>query len=220
MSGSRVVVIAARALAAVALPNILVAGSTATPARKARPGGDAAALRKQEAHVMPKVPDASTLTPSPLRNRIRVRLEAAPSVVWTLVGDLSRFPEFSSGLERVEATLNSSGTVTAYICHFKPLEEGGERMTSRERIRWYEPNRGYASSGEAGDDAFGLSNDLNLVTLEPSKDGTILTWDEYYDAQDLDIMKSHFDQALADIAENLIRRFGGELLEHHVGGPR
>lgn len=169
---------------------------------------------------MSKIPDARTMTPSPLRNRIRVRLNAAPPVVWTLVGNLSRFPEFSSGLERVEARLNPSGALTEYVCHFKPLEEGGERITSRERIRWYEQNRGYASSGDEGNAAFGLSNDLNLVILEPSKDGTILTWGEYYEAQDLDMMKSHFDQALADIGENLVRRFGGKVLERHVEGPR
>lgn len=46
------------------------------------------------------VPSASDFTSSPLRNRIRVELEAPVSTVWELVGDLSRFPEYSVGLER------------------------------------------------------------------------------------------------------------------------
>ncbi|MCI0562747.1 MAG: SRPBCC family protein [Nitrososphaera sp.] len=161
------------------------------------------------------VPAASTFTSSPLRNRIRVELKAPVSEVWALIGNLTRFPEYSSGLERVEVKKDSSGTSKEYVCHFKPLEEGGERIVSRELIRWYEPNRGYASSG-AGGDAFGLTNDLHLATLEPWQEGTLLTWDEYYDAQDLEMMKAHFDHALADIAENLIRRFGGRVVERYV----
>ncbi|MGH9197633.1 MAG: hypothetical protein ACRD1T_18050 [Acidimicrobiia bacterium] len=85
----------------------------------------------------------------------------------------------------------------------------------RELIRWYEPHRGYASSGAEGT-VFGLTNDLNLVTLESSKLGTIVTWDEYYDSQDLDMNRASYDQALADIGENLVGRFGGAVLERHV----
>lgn len=161
------------------------------------------------------VPPASSFTTAPLRNRIRVELKAPVSEVWALIGNLTRFPEYSSGLERVVAKINSSGALTEYVCYFKSQEEGGDSIVSRELIRWYEPNRGYASSGEEGN-AFGLMNDLNLVTTEPSKDGSILTMDEYYDAHDLDMMKAHFDQALVDIGENLVRRFGGAVVTRYV----
>jgi hypothetical protein len=63
---------------------------------------------------------------------------------------------------------------------------------------------------------FGLTNDLTLVTVEPSKEGTIMTWSQYYGAQDLDMSKAVFDQALADIGDNLVRRFGGRVLERYV----
>ena len=33
-------------------------------------------------------------------------------------------------------------------------------------------------------------------------------------------MKTHFDEALADIAENLIRRFGGKIVERYVENPQ
>lgn len=158
---------------------------------------------------------ARKFTSSPLRNRVRVELKAPVKEVWALIGNLSRFPEYSSGLEKVEAMVSAHGTPANYVCHFKPLEAGGERIVSREIIRWYEPNRGYASSGEQSD-AFGLKNDLHLVTVEASKAGTLLTWDEYYDAQDLKMMEAHFDQALADIGKNLARRFGGRLVERYV----
>ena len=161
------------------------------------------------------VPPASSFTTAPLRNRIRVELKAPVSEVWVLIGNLTRFPEYSSGLERVVAKTGSSGVLTEYVCHFKPREEGGEGISHREIIRWYEPKRGYASSGEEGN-AFGLTNDLNLVTVEPSKEGTILTWSEYYDAQDLDMMRAEYDQAFTDIGENLVRRFGGAVVTRYI----
>lgn len=160
-------------------------------------------------------PIASTLTSSPLRNRIRVELKAPVSEVWALLGNLARYPEYSSGLEKVEAKVDSSGACTEYVCHFKPQEEGGESVLHREIIRWYEPNRGYASSAEEGN-AFGLTNSITLVTVEPSNGDTIMTWSQYYDAQDLNMNKAVFDQALADIGENLVRRFGGRVLERYI----
>jgi hypothetical protein len=161
------------------------------------------------------VPVVSTFTSSPLRNQIRVEFKAPLSEVWALLGNLARYPEYSSGLEKVEAKVDSSGACTEYVCHFKPPEEGGERVLHREIIRWYEPNCGYASSAEEGN-VFGLTNSITLMTVEPSKEGTIMTWSQYYDAQDLDMSKVVFDQALADIGENLVRRFGGRVLERYV----
>jgi hypothetical protein len=161
------------------------------------------------------VPAASTFTSSPLRNRIRVELKAPGSDVWALIGNLNRFPEYSFGLEKVEAKEDSSGKCTEYLCHFKPQEDGGERILHRELIRWYEPNLGFASIAEEGN-AFGLTNSLTLVTLEPSKEGTIMTWEQYYDAGDLNMNKAVFDQALADIGNNLVRRFNGKMIERYV----
>jgi len=137
-----------------------------------------------------------------LRNRLRVELKAPATEVWALIGDFSRYPEYSLGLERVEAKLDRNGAPAEYLCHFK----GG--ALHREIIRWYEPNRGYASRGEEPDPS-GLKNLLTLVTLTPSDAGTILTWDEYYDAQDLPSRSAEFEQALADIGKNLVARFGG-----------
>lgn len=168
---------------------------------------------------MSKVPAASTLTASPLRNRIRVVLNAPISKVWALLGDHTRYPEYSAGIERVEEKRDSNGTPTEYLCHFKPQQEGGENVLHRELIRWYEPNRGYASSAEEPN-AFGLTNSITMVTLEPSKEGTIVTFDQYYDARDLDMMKAEFDRALADQGEQLVARFGGRMTERYVEGPR
>lgn len=162
---------------------------------------------------------ARKFTSSPLRNRLRLELSASSGEVWALIGDLSRFPEYSSGLARVEAVRDSSGALVEYVCHFKAREPGEPGIVERNPILWYQPNRGYASSGEPGN-AFGLESDLNLVTIEPSARGTILTWDEYYDGQDLEMLKAEFDTAFADSAEHLIRRFGGTVLQRYVEPSR
>ena len=82
-------------------------------------------------------------------------------------------------------------------------------------MRWYEANAGYASSGQGS--SFGLRDDVNLLTVEPAPAGTLLTWDEYFHAEDVPAMRTSFDEALADIAERLVARFGGRLLERYAG---
>jgi hypothetical protein len=160
------------------------------------------------------VPSASEFTSSPLRNRIRVDLEAPVSEVWELVGDLSRFPEYSEGLERVEAKQDEDGRCIEYTCYFKPLEEGSKGAVSHDVMKWYEPNRGYLSVEVGG--SWGGGNTVTLMTLDPIPEGTRMTNDMYFDAEDLDAAKAHLDDALVDIAVNLIARFGGRVTEHYV----
>jgi Polyketide cyclase / dehydrase and lipid transport len=160
------------------------------------------------------VPSESEFTTSPLRNRIRVELEAPVPEVWELLGDLSRFPEYSEGLERVEAVVDDDGRCVEYTCHFKPLEEGAEGAVSRDVMKWYEPNRGYLSVEVGG--TWGGGNTVALTTLDPIPQGTRVNFDMYFDAEDLDAAKGHLDNALVDIAENLIERFGGSVTEHYV----
>lgn len=161
------------------------------------------------------LPAARTFTSAPLRNRLRVQLNQPVAVVWALVGDLSRLPEYSAGLEAVESTTDSRGACTGYTCHFKARTTGEEGIVDRNVVRWYEPNVGYASSAQ-GPNVFGLTNDLNLVSIEPSGEGSVLTWDEHYDAADLPMMRAEYDAAFADIAERLVARFGGHVIERTV----
>jgi hypothetical protein len=156
------------------------------------------------------VPSASEFTSSPLRNRIRVKLDAPVSEVWELMGDLSRFPEYSVGLERVEVKQDEDGRCTEYTCYFKPLEEGSHGAVSRDVMRWYEPNRGYLSVEVEG------GNTVALMTLDPIPGGTRVNYDMHFDAEDLDATKSAIDEAVVDIADNLIGRFGGKVTDRYV----
>jgi hypothetical protein len=167
-------------------------------------------LSTQPAAQSSEPPTAGEFASSPLRNRIRVELGASVSKVWELMGDLSRFPEYSSGLERVEATQDEDGRCTEYTCYFKPLEGDSEGAVSRDVMKWYEPNRGYLSVEVEG------GNTVALMTLDAIRGGTRVTYDIHFDADDLDAAKAAIDEALVDIAENLIARFGGQVVDRYV----
>lgn len=159
------------------------------------------------------MPSASEFTSSPLRNRIRVELGAPIPEVWELMGDLSRFPEYSVGLERVDAALDADGKCVEYTCYFKPFEEGAEGAVSRDVMKWYEPDRGYLSVEVGG--SFG-GNAVALMTLDPIPTGTRLTYNMHFNAEDLAWMKAHIDEAMIAMADAVLARFGGRLVERYV----
>ena len=165
-------------------------------------------------HSRASVPTPTELSSAPLRNRIRLILNAPVESVWQLVGDFSRYPEYSAAIERADVKQDGHGRWTEYVCHFKG-QEGALGVSHREVVRWHEPNRGYASCAEEPN-PFGLTNALTLVQLESGSGRTTMTWDQHYEAADLGASKEGFAQALADIAERLVRKFGGKVLEHYV----
>jgi carbon monoxide dehydrogenase subunit G len=160
------------------------------------------------------VPSASDFTSSPLRNRLRLELDAPVAEVWELIGDLSRFPEYSVGLDRVEAQLDESGTCVEYTCYFKPHEAGSEPAMSRDVMKWFEPNAGYLSVEVEG--SAGTAGAVAFTTLDPTPGGTRVSYEMYYDAEDLDAMRAQLDEVFADMADRLIARFGGRVAERYV----
>jgi carbon monoxide dehydrogenase subunit G len=162
------------------------------------------------------VPSATEFTSIPLRNRLRLELDAPVSEVWELLGDLSRFPEYSVGLERVDVKQDDDGRCVEYTCYFKPMEERAEGAVSRDLMKWYEPNRGYLSIEVDG--SWGGGNAVAFMTLDPIPVGTRVTYDMHFDAENLDGMKTHMDEVYGDMADNLIARFGGKVTERYVEG--
>jgi hypothetical protein len=55
-----------------------------------------------------------------------------------------------------------------------------------------------------------------FTTLDPTPDGTRVTYEMYYHAEDLGTMKAHLDQVFVDMADRLIGRFGGRVVERCV----
>jgi Polyketide cyclase / dehydrase and lipid transport len=163
---------------------------------------------------MTDVPNATALTSAPLRHRLRVELNAPVPRVWSMVGDHRRLPEYSEGIERVVVTEGG----TARVCHFRAPDGASDGIVLRERIRWEAPDVGYSTSAEEPNE-FGLANDLSIVTVAPAAQGTLFTWEQYYDHPDLPAMRAGFDQGVVDIGQRLIAAFGGRILERYVDGP-
>jgi carbon monoxide dehydrogenase subunit G len=160
------------------------------------------------------VPSAAEFTASPLRNRLVLELEAPVSQVWALLGDLSRFPEYSAGLERVDVELGEDGRCAEYTCHFKPVAAGAAGAVSRDVMKWYEPERGYLSVEVEGD--AGTDGAVAFTTLEPTAAGTRVDYRMHYAGEEIDAMKAHLHDVFADMAERLIERFGGRVLDRWV----
>ena len=160
------------------------------------------------------VPSPSDFTSSPLRNRMRLELEAPVSEVWELLGDLSRFPEYSVGLERVAVKEDEAGRCVEYTCYFKPVEDGAQGAVSRDVMKWYEPERGYLSVELDGD--AGTVGAVAFTTLDPTPGGTRVDFHMYYDAKDLGTMKTGLDEVFVDMADRLIARFGGTVIDRYV----
>lgn len=163
------------------------------------------------------IPNAKDYTPAPLRHRLRLELQAPVSDVWALVGQHVRMPEYSAGISSVEIEQASDGS-RARVCQFRSPGGSGTGPRLRERIRWEAANVGYATTTDPGN-AFGLENSLELLTVAAVPAGTLLTWDEYYDSPDLPAARASFDDGLADVAQRLVARFGGRILERHTDVP-
>lgn len=163
---------------------------------------------------MTDVPYAAVFTSAPVRHRLRVELDAPVPDVWALVGDHTRLPEYSEGIERVVVTNGGD----ARVCYFRPLGGAADGIVLRELIRWQTPSVGYSASAEEPNE-FGLSNDLSIVTVVATPRGTMFTWEQHYDHPDLPAMRAGFDQGLADVGQRLVARFGGHVVERYIDGP-
>ena len=157
---------------------------------------------------MTRLPEPSVYTSAPLRNRMQVSLNASVDQVWALVGDHARLPEYSGGIETVTVAPDGS----TRTCRFRALDDT-PAIDLTERIRWEIPRVGYSASA-VEPNPFLLTDDLSVVTVSPTDTGTAFGWAQYFHSAGLDAAVQSFDQGLADMAERLIAKFGGDLSEH------
>ncbi len=177
-------------------------------------------MKQKETEVA--MPAASKFVSSPLRNRIKLELNAPLADVWSLVGDPGRMPEYSAGLDKVDTEKDAAENCTAYVCHFRPMEEGGQGILHRAEVVWFEPNTGWASLDEEPN-AFGLQQSLTLITFVKQGNRTIVNWDMHFTSENSESIQmnvSALEQALNDIAQNLIKKFGGKIVENFAEGKQ
>jgi hypothetical protein len=86
---------------------------------------------------------------------------------------------------------------------------------------WHEPNKGWASLDEEPN-AFGFQQSLTFITFEQKGNKTILEWTMHFDCENQEMLQmnlSSLKQALnGEIAQRLIDKFGGRILESYVDG--
>ena len=121
-----------------------------------------------------------SITAAPLQIVVMAQIELAPEEVFKLT--MSGFEEWVTQLSDV--TYDNSGS--------DQEEEvgGGSRRRSRfegqrlvERIQFWDPPFAYGYSIQFDESSLTLpaKNHLGLFLVEPSEDGSLLTWREYYD---------------------------------------
>ena len=170
-------------------------------------------MEKQEINMA--FPTAEKWVKSPLRNRIKLELNAPIDEVWAVVGDPAKVLIYSSDLSKVETKTDDSGTPTEYTLFYKPCEETGAEETVHSKVLWYEANKGWAALDEEPN-GYGLQQSLLLITVEQQNNKTIINWNMHYDSESneaLQMLTTSLEQLLkSEIAEQLIKTFGGSIL--------
>lgn len=166
------------------------------------------------------LPTADKWVNSPLRNRLKLKLNARVEEVWALVGDPANMPKYSEGLRRVETIFDDNGNCTGYTCFFKPMEGEQEGIIHHTSVKWHEENKGWASI-DPHDNPFGMIESLSIMTLEPNDEKTIFAWQFHFNCENeemLNFNKEGYKSALDDITQRLTKKFGGTQLENYVEG--
>lgn len=167
--------------------------------------------------INPIYPDPKNFVKSSLQNRLILELDSPVSAVYNLVGDPGNMSKYSAGLEKVETKMES-GKHVSYTCYFKPVAEGEKGMIHTESVVWQEANLGWASMANEQTE-FGYTESFSSVTLIEKKGKTILKWDMYYDHENqemLDMNRTTLVEVFDDIADQLIERFEGRIMENSI----
>ena len=177
-------------------------------------------MEKQE--IIGTFPTAGKWVKSPLRNRLKLELNAPINEVWATVGDPAKILTHITGLNKVEMKTDGLGKLTEYTCFYYSSEDSIEAAIEA-KVLWHEAHKGWAALDEEPND-FGFQQSLTLLTVIPSpKDSKIIfTWDMHYNNESDEVLQVSIPalgQVLSgEIAPQLINKFGGSILESYAYG--
>lgn len=161
-----------------------------------------------------KFPSADKWVTSPLRNSIKIELNAPVSEVWKVVANPANIFSNCCGVNNVEPKTNDSGKCTKYTIHYES-EDGGENMVACSTMVWYEPNQGWASL-DNDPHPMGFEQSLLLITIEQKEEKSVLSWNMHYNIENdeaLQMFITGLDQSLKEeIAQLLIQKFDGGII--------
>ena len=152
---------------------------------------------------------------SPLRNSIKIELNASAGKVWKAIANPVDIFSSCCGVNNVELKTDDLGKCSEYtICY--ESENNGEDMVAQSTIVWYEPNQGWASLDNEPH-PMGFKQSLLLVTIEQKEEKSALSWSMHYNIENDEMLQmfiTGLDQSLKEeIAQLLIQEFGGRIVE-------
>jgi hypothetical protein len=127
-------------------------------------------------------------------------LKAAVDPVFTCVTSHEMICDLVPGIQNVSVQETETGTIRC--CDY------GNDMLLQERIvLWKPPN--YFAYQALTPNPFGLWNHLALISCQANGSGTTLTWQHYFEHDDLQVMNLMIDDMFGVMWLKLIDRFGG-----------
>ena len=161
-----------------------------------------------------KFPSTNKWVTSPLRNSIKMELNASANEVWEIVANPANIFSNCCGVNNVEPKTNDSGKCIEYTINYES-EDGSEDMVAHSTMVWYEPNQGWASL-DNDPHPMGFKQSLLLITIEEQKEKSVLNWNMYYDIENDEMLQmfiTGLNQSLKnEIAQLLIQKFGGKII--------
>ena len=148
-------------------------------------------------------------TQAPLQAQFDVQLNTSPEAVFNVLADHANMCDLVPGMEKitVEATVDSEpgGVGTVRYCDF------GNDMVVAEKIVLWQPPLAYGYR-IAAPNPFGLWQHYSQVNCRVDGKNTRLTWQQFFEHDDLPAMMALISGSLLGVFENLIARFGGKVL--------
>ena len=155
------------------------------------------------------------VTTAPLQFTKAVRLNTAQAEVFDFVRDHADWSSWFPVVEAVKVDDSQAAEPGGNGCVRHCTLVNGAQFA--ENIIGYDAPRQFGYAIEANN-PFGVDEHLAVITVEAeSDDSSRLTWYQFFNHQDAQVFINDANGILDEGINNLIGRFGGELLETIIG---
>lgn len=161
-----------------------------------------------------KFPSTNRWVTSPLRNNIKIELNALVNDVWMAIANPMDIFSNCCGVNHVESIIDDLGNCSEYTTYYES-ENSSENIAARSTMVWYEPNQGWASLDDYPH-PMGFEQSLIIITVEKKENKSILNWSMHYDIENnemLQIFIKELDQSLKkEVSRYFIQKLGGRII--------
>ena len=149
-------------------------------------------------------PDPLFVITAPLRMVKTAVLQAPPAQVFPCVTHATQMTQFVPGMV---------GMMVAEDGRWRYCDFGDDMILAEEILIWRPPQAiGYRITAN---NPFGLHDHFGLMQCQPGTNAsTQFSWQQYYNHDDPEAMFDRMNTMMTGLMQNLIHKFGGEILEH------